>query len=495
MILAEDNVWAGSETSLHAVVQADGHIVSKIAAGAETSAPSNTPRLLSIDNGLATISIKGPLVNSDSPWLEMFGMTGYPEIRDALTAAAMDTNVHQIMLDIDSGGGAVSGVADTAALIRTINDKVKPVTAFTDGAMASAAYWLGSSAGEVYAAKSALVGSIGIISTFREYTKANEKDGVTVTVFRAGKEKALANSNEKLTPKAEAQVQAVLDAAYGVFVDHVAEMRDVSYAVADKKMADGQEFIGKAAVDVGLVDGVSTFDAVVTDLKGKILAYQERLMHNRANGVKPGSGSGKAETSTLGDTDMARKGLTEQDIAALAAGAAQATVALEQIAEGVTAETAGENATENTGAEASNVDTSATQSVVDDKSVVADATVQLLSAQLKDKETALLEAGIKIAKLEEQLAEAHATHTPLLEIAGKSLDNMRVALNGQALSIEGMSAAAVVAEHARMTKQFQSKYPVGGVAAVSSENQTSERPQVDPRHLARVNAARYTTSK
>lgn len=46
---------------------------------------------------------------------------------------------------------------------------------------------------------------------------------------------------------------------------------------------------------------------------------------------------------------------------------------------------------------------------------------------------------------------------------------MQVALGGSAFSIEGMSAAAVLAEHDRVSEVFKTKFKVGGVAAVSAE--------------------------
>ena len=95
--------------------------------------------------------------------------------------------------------------------------------------------------------------------------------------------------------------------------------------------------------------------------------------------------------------------------------------------------------------------------------------MQLLSSQLKEKDAALLEAGIKLNELQSKLAGVEASQTPLLQIAGKSIANMQVALGGSALSIEGMSAAAVLAEHDRVSEVFKTKIKVGGVAAVSAE--------------------------
>ena len=81
MRINEERAWAGSETSLQAVVEAEEAIVQRITAGTldDDEEDDDKPRLLSVDGGLATINIKGPLVNSDSPWLEYFGLTGYGE--------------------------------------------------------------------------------------------------------------------------------------------------------------------------------------------------------------------------------------------------------------------------------------------------------------------------------------------------------------------------------------------------------------------------------
>lgn len=480
--------WAGTESSLKAALDAEENIRLKSGAFEGDDEDDLRPRLLSVDDGIATISIKGPLVNSDSPYLQYFGMTGYPEIREAMLASAEDPEVTQILLDIDSGGGAVSGVDDTAKLIRLVNDRVKPVTTFTDGAMCSAAYWLGSAAGDVFASKGAIVGSVGVIAVHKEYSEAYKKEGVGVTVVRAGKFKALANSNEKLTEAGKAQLQKIVDASYEIFVDHVAAMRGKSYEYADKTMADGQEFIGQASVDVGLVDAIKTFDALITDLKGDSVAQSTNLMDNRNNDRFKLSGSTSTELS--GDANMAKKALTEADIAALAAGV-QGTASAEP--EPAVEANAGDSAADvSAAAEVGSVEQSSQNAepvpVAEDVKTVA--TVQLLTSQIQERDASLLAAGIKIAKLEEQVAEMAATSAPLVEIAAQAISNMRIAMRGSAYSAEGVGPVAVLAEYKSVSEQFKKQFKVGGVAAVSGDA-PAEKTQVDPRHLARVNAVRF----
>lgn len=467
MMTLTEGPWAGSEASYDAVLTAEHRVAERTASGPYEDEDEDSPRLLSVDNGLATINIKGSLVNSDSPYLQYYGMIGYPEIRAALLSAAEDQEVTQILLDIDSGGGAVSGVDDTAKLIRLVNDRVKPVTAYTDGAMCSAAYWLGCSAGEVFASKGAIVGSIGVIATHKEYSEAYKKEGVGVTVVRAGKFKALANSNEKLTEAGKAQLQKIVDASYTVFVEHVASMRGVSPVFADTQMADGQEFIGQASVDVGLVDAIKTFDALITDLKGDSVAQSTNLMDNRNNDRFKLSGSTSTELS--GDANMAKKALTEADIAALAAGV-QVTASADP--EPAVEENVGDAAADvSAAAEVGSVEQASQNAepapVAEDVKTVA--TVQLLTSQIQERDASLLAAGIKIAKLEEQVAEMAATSAPLVEIAAQAISNMRIAMRGSAYSAEGVGPVAVLAEYKSVSEQFKKQFPVGGVAAVSGD--------------------------
>jgi signal peptide peptidase SppA len=320
--VTEERVWAGTEASLHAALDAEEARATRMAAGERMGDKDReTSRLLAIDDaGVATISIKGSLTNDgDADWNEWMGMTGYPEIRDAMISAATDASVQHIILDIDSGGGAVSGVDDTAKLIRLVHDNVKPVTAFTDGSMYSAAYWLGSSAGEVYASKAAGMGSIGVIATHMERSEMLKEAGIGVTVIRAGKYKALANGVEKLTEEGKAQIQAGVDAAYKIFVGHVAEMRGKSYEFADSVMAQGREFYGQAGADAGLVDGIKSFDQVMSDVKRNFVDPSIKTAYTpgkQATGLRVEKDNGEN-----GMGMKVRKALSEQDIAALAAGA------------------------------------------------------------------------------------------------------------------------------------------------------------------------------
>lgn len=494
--VTEEKVWAGTEASLHAALDAEEARATRMAAGERLGDNDReTSRLLAIDDaGVATISIKGPLTNDgDAIWNEWMGMTGYPEIRDAMISAATDTSVQHIILDIDSGGGAVSGVDDTAKLIRLVHDNVKPVTAFTDGSMYSAAYWLGSSAGEVYASKAAGMGSIGVIATHMERSEMLKEAGIGVTVVRAGKYKALANGVEKLTEEGKAQIQAGVDAAYKIFVGHVAEMRGKSYEFADSVMAQGREFYGQAGADASLVDGIKSFDQVMSDVKRNFVDPSIKSAYTQGKQT-----SGLRVEKDNGENGMGmkvRKALSEQDIAALAAGATlEASQAPETDAQSeveVAAQVAQvEGAEGATGAEASNESVSQEAEKASEVDASAGA-LKFVAEQLKAAQDDLVASKIEASKLKDKLEMLEAVVEPLKDIAAKAVNNMRVALGGSLIDMSASSPAQILAEHVSVSASFASKFKVGGVSATNVEEQV-KKPAVGASHMARVNAARYS---
>lgn len=476
-MLIDDKLWAGSEESLRYTLKSSADVELRASANDDDDDDkSGGPRLLEMDGPIATIKIHGPLVNSDSPWLAMFGMTGYPEIRDALVVAAENPDVKHILLDLSTGGGSVSGVADTANLIRNIHSTVKPVTAFAENA-ASAGYWLASSAGDVVATKTSMIGSIGVIATHYEYSEQMKKEGIGVTVVRAGKEKARANSNEPLSEKGLEQIQQAVDATYKVFVEHVADMRGKSYEYADRQMADGKEFIGQMAMDVGLVDAIKPYDALVAELKEKYVAQQAETVHNSRQNVGFGVMK-RAETNINEGKDMGKKTLN-------ATLAAEVGVELDAAAP-----------VEGAAAEAS----AAVEGAVDEVSAAVEPAVEppveasaqsVLLAQIKEKDAALLSASIELAKAKDKLAEIEATSAAMTAIVAKSVNTMSVAMGGSALNLEGATPSMVLAEHQRVSVAFKAAFPVGGVAATGAKDEAENKSAVDPRHLARVNAVRF----
>jgi ClpP class serine protease len=114
------------------------------------------------------------------------------------------------MLNVDSGGGQVSGMTDTFRFLEEVG-KRKPVTTYTSGMMASAAYALGVTSQHLTASDTSTVGSIGVLAIHMERSKQLEEAGIKTTVIRAGAEKASNNSFEPLSDIGRATLQSHVD--------------------------------------------------------------------------------------------------------------------------------------------------------------------------------------------------------------------------------------------------------------------------------------------
>lgn len=225
---------------------------------------ANEPAPYQVQDGVAIIALDGVIAKRANLFMQISGGTSSELIgRDFKTALA-DPDVHSIILAIDSPGGTVDG---TIALADLVAASSKPVIALASGTMASAAYWIGSAANAVYITDATtVVGSIGVVATHTDVSKSQAAQGIKTTEIAAGKYKRIASSYEPLSKEGRQTIQDQVDYTYALFVDAVAKQRGTSTDKVLSDMADGRIFIGQQAIDAGLVDGVSTLDALVTQL-------------------------------------------------------------------------------------------------------------------------------------------------------------------------------------------------------------------------------------
>ena len=218
--------------------------------------------LYQVMNGVAVLPIKGVLTKESSFFSWFFGGVSMKQLALSFQAALDDAQVRSILLDIDSPGGTVDGTEELAAAIFAARGQ-KPVIAYSDGMIASAAYWIASAADEIYiSGDTVMVGSIGVLATHIDQSKADEAWGEKWTEITAGKFKRIASAHAPLTDAGAAYLQGQVDYLYDIFLGAVARNRGVERDAA-QEMADGKIFIGGQAVEVGLVDGVESFSDLI----------------------------------------------------------------------------------------------------------------------------------------------------------------------------------------------------------------------------------------
>jgi signal peptide peptidase SppA len=213
-----------------------------------------------ISNGVARIPIYGVIAKRSSMVnnISQPSGTSIQEIRNNFKAAINDNDVKTILLDIDSPGGSVDGVAELSDLIFSKRG-IKPIIAYANGQMDSAAYWIGSAADKIYTSKSSDIGSIGVYSVVSDWSVAYHNAGIKNEIIKAGRHKAAGHPQQHLSNDDRDVIQEEVNTFFDLFVAGVKRNRNMT---ADQvaKVAVGKVFIGQKAVDVGLADDIENFD-------------------------------------------------------------------------------------------------------------------------------------------------------------------------------------------------------------------------------------------
>lgn len=485
-----NSLWAGDEASLAAAEKAEAQVLAAGPEGMRAAMRNDDedPNLLTQQAGnVAVISIRGPLIDAgiSNRWASMIGVTTYAAIREAALAAATDPHTAAILLDINSGGGSVAGCVETADLLSTIKAKVKPIYTYGDSMMASAAYWLGSVGQKIAIGRATTAGSIGVIYVHMERGKQLESMGVTPTVFRAGKYKALGQPVEPLTDDAKAQIQDRLDNTYTTFVDHVAAERGKAYSVVDQSMAQGREFYGQAAVQAGLVDQVSTFDAFLADVQGR------HATHNPYSDTRSPS-----MPRALLEAALEAAGLQAVEVVSTEAAAAAAAVAEPSAPSGNAASSPAEPGVEGAAATAT-----AAPAVLVTSAQVAPATegavVAFLKGELQTANAQVVSLTGEVATLrasavarDAQIASVQAVGDQLSAVVRDSVTRMRVALQMPAVDVASLGGLELLAAHSTLTEQFRASFKAGGLAAVAPSEHKTGGNAVPDLQMAAIKATR-----
>ncbi len=236
----------------------------------DASLPAGAPAATdpySVEDGVAVIEISGALTPK-AGW----ATAGYADVLEALRQAETDPAVGAVLLDVDSPGGTVAGCQELAQAVAGLS---KPCAAYTGSLMASAAYWIGSATGRVYATETAELGSIGVVMTHADYSKALEEAGLAVTVIASGEFKAAGSPYKALTEQERAYFQAQVDSICAVFKGAVASAMGLDLDNASA-WAEGRVLLGSEAATLGLTT------AVVGGRAEAIAKLQEAALVDRA---------------------------------------------------------------------------------------------------------------------------------------------------------------------------------------------------------------------
>ena len=209
---------------------------------------------------VARIPIKGTMMKYGT-WCEY----GMQEIGAFIQEAAAHKNIAAIVLDYDSGGGAVDAVAPLNHAVAFAKSLGKPVVASIDMAC-SAAYWSASTTDYLVADNdiSAEVGSIGVMMSFMDVKGYYEKEGIKLHTIYAteSSDKNLA-FQKALEGEYDMIREEELDPLARAFQSAVRTNRTGKLKESAKGILNGKTYFADTALANGLIDRVGNNNTAV----------------------------------------------------------------------------------------------------------------------------------------------------------------------------------------------------------------------------------------
>ncbi len=247
--------WAITESGLEMVQSAADQAGAIEAILARQGDRPRDSELTQIREGVAVVEVIGPIFHYENivTWI-----TGFPSaegLMQEIQAADSNPEVESIVLQIDSPGGQVGGISELSEFIQSGTQK--PVVAYVGDMAASAAYWIASAAGEIVAANTAELGSIGVVFSMRR----RQDNGLEIVSAVSPKKRP-----DPETDEGRRVIQERADAIAEVFVQAVMENRTLTREQATA--LQGNMAIATSAVDLGLADRIGSLEGLIAELTG-----------------------------------------------------------------------------------------------------------------------------------------------------------------------------------------------------------------------------------
>jgi signal peptide peptidase SppA len=211
-----------------------------------------------------------PIFRSTKPVVAVLNLTGVigktSSMKSGLSIQCLNEQIEEafnmtklsaVCLIINSPGGSpVQSELISQRIINLSIQKNVPVYSFVEDVAASGGYWLACAGEEIYASKSSILGSIGVISSGFGFHEAIGKLGIERRVYTEGKNKSVL---DPFQPSKQSDIKIIKDLQRNIhehFIDFVKSRRGGRLTQSDEILFNGEFWTGNIALDFGLIDGI-----------------------------------------------------------------------------------------------------------------------------------------------------------------------------------------------------------------------------------------------
>jgi signal peptide peptidase SppA len=179
-----------------------------------------------------------------------------------------------VALSINSPGGApVQAELITKYILKSASKHNVPLYSFVEDVAASGGYWLACCSKEIYASRSSIIGSIGVISSGFGFVDTIKKLGIKRRVITQGKNKSI---YDPFLPEKESDkeiIESIQKDIHQEFKDLVEASRKNKLKASADKLFNGEFWSGSKALDMGLIDGIGDVYTIMEERYGKDVKF------------------------------------------------------------------------------------------------------------------------------------------------------------------------------------------------------------------------------
>ena len=255
--------------------------ISKESLSTRSEKPLNNSRSVSIRDGTAIIPVHGVITARTTLFSLFAGGTSLEDLAKDFSEALNNNEVTSILLDIDSPGGVAVGPYEMAEMIFKGRSK-KPIYSYIGRNGSSAAYWLASATEKIFVNPSALVGSIGVVTTIpvQEQPDMDGYKNIEIVSSNANLKRPDPKTKEGL-----AEIRRELDDLESTFIESIAKYRSITPEIIKADFGGGGVVIGKEAVKRNMADALGTYEEVlgILNQQNQSITINNQIMSNKEN--------------------------------------------------------------------------------------------------------------------------------------------------------------------------------------------------------------------
>ena len=255
--------------------------ISKESLSTRSEKPLNNSRSVSIRDGTAIIPVHGVITARTTLFSLFAGGTSLEDLAKDFSEALNSNEVTSILFDIDSPGGVAVGPFEMAEMIFKGRSK-KPIYSYIGRNGSSAAYWLASATEKIFVNPSALVGSIGVVTTIpvQEQPDMDGYKNIEIVSSNANLKRPDPKTKEGL-----AEIRRELDDLESTFIESIAKYRSITPEIIKADFGGGGVVIGRHSVKRNMADALGTYEEVLSLLnqQNQSITINNQIMSKEQN--------------------------------------------------------------------------------------------------------------------------------------------------------------------------------------------------------------------